>query len=129
MKKDRIEIPKEFKNIFGENAYFLFKFIKEEISFEKLVKKEETQFKDELVYFFNDIEDNKNDKISIIIELMEYIKNKNEIELNNYFYKNIPSSFIIINQRKSEKSDDYKYSFDYSFGINENIENIKNIKN
>lgn len=62
LKKDGIVIPKEYKNIFGENAYFLFKFIKQGTNFEEFVEKEETQIKDELIYFFNDITDNKNDK-------------------------------------------------------------------
>ena len=116
-KKDGIIIPKEYKNIFGENAYFLFKFINKGTNFEEFVEKEETQIKDELVYFFNDITDDKNDKILIITKLMEYIKNKSEIEINNSFFKKIPSGYIIINRKKSEKSDDFIYSFDYSFPL------------
>jgi hypothetical protein len=119
---DGIEIPKDYKNIFGENAFYLFKYKKENNEFEKFVEKEEKEIKDELVYFYNKVyEYHQIDKKAIIEKLIEYIDEKKEIEYDKEFLENIPSNYIIIYRKKNEESNKFYYSFDYCFPLIKNI--------
>ena len=119
--KDNINIPAEYKKIFGENVYFLFKFIKTGIEFEKFIKKEENGIRDEIAYFYHQIDNKK----LILENIIKLIDEKKEIEYDKEILVNIPSNYIIINRKKAKTSDNYTYSFEYSFPLIKKI--LKNM--
>ena len=116
-KKDNIQIPSIYNNIFGENIFFLFKFIKEGIKFEDFVEKEKNEISKEIEDFYC----KSTNKKYMIQKLIDIINNKTEIEFDKEFFINISLGYIIIDKINN------KYSFKYSFPlIKIIIENLVN---
>ena len=121
---DGYKIPDEYKSIFGQNSYFLFKFIKEGKKFEDFVKKETNCIKEELNFFYCKIQ-NKKIVIENLIKTIDNkeifcVENKNREFLKNLL-ENIPSNYIVINREKGQNSEHYKYSFEYCFPLIKSI--------
>ena len=111
--KDNIIIPEKYEENFGENVYFLYKFLSKNISFEQFLKEETDIITKELEFFYYKVE-NKNYKIT---ELINIIKDNCIIDFKREILESIPSNYIIINRTKKNASDDFQYSFNYSFPL------------
>lgn len=107
LQNENIEIPNKYKDFFGENAFFLFKYIKEGINFDDYVKNEEIEIRKELEIFYGNTFNRK----MYINKLIDVIKNKSLIDYDHDFMLNIPSNYIIINKVKK------KFSFEYCFPL------------
>ena len=107
LENENLEIPNAYKELFGENAFYLFKYLKEGINFEDFVKKEEIEIRKELEIFYGDASNRK----MYMNKLIDAIKNKSLIDYDHDFLLNIPSNYIIINKVKN------KFSFEYCFPL------------
>ena len=110
---DGYVIPNEYENIFGENAYYLFKFLKSKNKFEDFITKEEIKIINDLENFYSKVPDKKKE----MEKLIEIIDEKKEINFNENLFMNIPSSYIIINKKENEKTKDFYYTLEYSFPL------------
>lgn len=109
LQKDGIEIPENYKNIFGENVYYLFKYIKDNLTFENFVKKGEDEIRKELKGFYS----KSFDKKLMMENLMDIIDNNKTISYDEDIFLNIPFGYIIINKQKENN----KYSLNYAFPL------------
>ena len=121
LKLDGYKIPEDYKNIFGENVSFLFKYIKENEKenkeFKDFVKQETSAIKEELIFFFYKIP-NRN---SVIEKLIQYIDNVKIFSYEKDLLESIPSGYIVINRTKKENSESYNYSLEYCFPLIKSI--------
>ena len=111
--KDGYAIPKEYEKIFGENVYYLFKFLKSNDKFEDFIETEKIKIINDLEYFYSKVPD----KIKEMEKLISIIDGKKEINFDQNLFMNIPSSYIIINRKENEKTKDYYYILEYSFPL------------
>ena len=111
LQNDKLKIPDKYKDFFGENAFYLFKYFKEGINFDDFVKKEEIEIRKELEIFYGSTANRK----IYVNKLIDVIKNKSLIDYDHDFMLKIPSNYIIINKVND------KFSFDYCFPLVKNV--------
>jgi hypothetical protein len=112
--------PKKYKNYFGNNCSFLFKYFskKNNINFEEFVKEEKYEIKNNILnYINNDYSLNLMNKYEILDNIM---KNENKvIDFNFNLFKYINCSYFIFNRINIDNK--IKYSYTYSFPLIKDI--------
>ena len=111
LKDDNIEIPIKYQEFFGDNTFYLFKYIKEGINFDDFLKIEEIEIRKEIEFFY----DNTPNKKIYIDKIIDAINKQSIIYYDRDFMINIPSNYIIINKDKNT------FKLEYSFPLIKSI--------
>ena len=111
---DNIEIPPNYENIFGQNVYFLFKYLNiKDANFDVFVQNVEIEIVNEIKKFYG----KSINKKYFMEKLIDIIENKKKIDFDEDLFTNIPLGYIIINKNKN------KYNLEYCFPLIKNIIN------